>query len=358
MGFSETDAAGRIGVRLWQLQAAEEGADLLTLRQAERAAAAYDVPLAVLFCENPPAEEPQAQQFRRLPGTPVPPWPPPMRALARRVGQRQQAAAELRELLEEDTPWAAVVERFGDGREAWAEVARDALGIGLDEQLSWRDTDGYVPLRRWIDAVETLGVLVMQDGSMPVDALRGFAAPHVAVPVIVLNTNDDPRARAFTLMHELAHLLLAVRGRPVDAEAEEWCDGFAGDVLMPRATLAELAPGVVKPSLIARVDELALRFGVTPLAMAIRLGRLGLLPRDELREVIREIKLRPPRQRGDGGDYYKNEIARLGPSFIRLVLTALEGQALTYSSASTLLNVKVNRFDRLRGYVDRRTEFA
>ena len=74
----------------------------------------------------------------------------------------------------------------------------------------------------------------MQDGNLSVEEMRGFAAPDDSVPAIVVNTNDDPRARAFTVVHELGHLLLAALGEPTGAETEAWCDDFAGEVILPR----------------------------------------------------------------------------------------------------------------------------
>jgi hypothetical protein len=38
------------------------------------------------------------------------------------------------------------------------------------------------------------------------------------------------------------------------------------------------------------------------------------------------------------------------------VLSALDGQALTYPAASGLLGVKANNLEKLRGYVNRRSE--
>jgi len=49
IGYDVVEAAGKVGVQMWQLMAAEEGAELLTLRQAERAARVYERPLATLF---------------------------------------------------------------------------------------------------------------------------------------------------------------------------------------------------------------------------------------------------------------------------------------------------------------------
>src|SRR4051794_12794664 len=95
MGYTLQDAAHHLGVWPYEIEAAEEGADYLTMRQAEALAKFYSRPLAVLFMREPPVEEPPETQFRRLPGAPPPPWPPAMHALTRLVSERQEAAAEL-----------------------------------------------------------------------------------------------------------------------------------------------------------------------------------------------------------------------------------------------------------------------
>src|ERR1035438_1836144 len=203
-GYTVEQAAEKIGIARWQLEMAEEGVDYLTLRQAERAADAYERPLASLFLPSPPPEPPPEAQFRRLPGAPLPPWPPEMRLLARRVGRRQEGAAELYEDLEETPPWTDVVAHFrGAEPSDLPEVARGVLGVPREAQAGWAAADTYAPLRGWTGAVGSLGVLVMQDGSMELDVMRGFASVDDVVPAIVVNNADDPRARAFTVIHEL-----------------------------------------------------------------------------------------------------------------------------------------------------------
>jgi Zn-dependent peptidase ImmA (M78 family) len=355
-GFSLEEAAEKIPIRPDKLASAERGEHLLTLRQAEKAAEIYDRPLAALFLTDPPTEEAPEQQFRRLPDAPKPPWLPPMHALARRVRQRQEAAAEIYELLEETPPWLDTKSRFKVGIAQLAWKVRDVLGIALDEQLDWRDSSGYAPLRHWIDAIESLGVLVMQNGDLPVDLMRGFASPHPTAPGIVLNSQDDPRARAFTSVHELGHLCLGEVGHRLGSETERWCDRFAGEVLMPSRDVIRHFADIRKRELLEKVDEIALAFGVTPLAAAVRLGALGIFSKNQTTEVIAEIRRRKKAPKGGGGEYYNNQIARLGPSFIQLVFSALDGQVLTYPAASGLLGVKVNNFDTLRQKVKARSQ--
>jgi Zn-dependent peptidase ImmA (M78 family) len=355
VGYDVGDAAARIGVKPEKLEGAESGDLMLTLRQAERAATVYDRPLAALFMPEPPTEEPQEAQFRRLPGAPEPPWPPEMQLLARRVRDRQEAAVELYEALEEAPPWTEVAENLTVVGRSIPEYVRHLLEVGFQEQTEWRDPSGYKPLRAWVDAVESWGILVMQDGSMPVEMMRGFAAPHPQVPVIVVNTQDDARARAFTIIHELGHLYLSALGQRVGPETEAWCNDFAGEVLMPRGWMENVLTALRGREPLDTIDALALRFGVTPYAAAVRVSKAGLWDQPVIDEVIQAIRDRPVRDRGGGGDYYWTQIGRLGPSFIRLVFTALDGQAVTYPAAASLLGgVKVSNFDKLRDYLGRR----
>lgn len=354
IGYSIQDAAEKMGVPWYRLAGAEEGADLLTLRQAEDAARTYERPLAALFLPSPPIEEPQEVKFRRLPGSPEPPWPPAMQLLARRITERQDAAVELYESLDEAPVWATTRTAFAHGdRHDLPELARQVLAVGRDDQRHWSDV--YAPLRGWRDAVEALGVLVMQDGSMEVDDMRGFASIRPeAVPAIVVNTNDDARARAFTIVHEFGHVILAARGQPVGPGAEAWCDQFAGEVLMPPAWLAAEFESAAASTLLGRVEEVARTFSVTPLAAAVRIARSKLADQREVDAVITEIRRRGEgvsKPRG-GGDYYVKTIAGLGPGYISLVLSALEANTVTYPTASALLGgVKANHLDELRDRV-------
>ena len=272
-----------------------------------------------------------------------------MHTLARHVRERQDAAAELYDLLEEESPWLSMEIRASDDPTELAAWARAAVDVDVDEQQAWRDRSGYHPLRAWIQGVERLGILVMQDGSMPVKQLRGFAAMHDTVPAIVVNTNDDPRARVFTLIHELGHLLRARVGRDPGSVSEAWLEEFASNVLMPRNSFAadfKYAAG----DLLQRVDDIALRYGVTPKAVSVRIARLRLAPQAAVDEVLEALGERAAREgeQSKGGNYYLNIIGRLGPAFIELVFSALDTQAISYPAAAGLLGVKVNNFAKLR----------
>jgi Zn-dependent peptidase ImmA (M78 family) len=356
MGLSVEEAAQKVRTKPERLERAEHGDLMLTMRQAERAAKAYERPLAALFASKPPEEEPQEAQFRRLPGAPEPPWPSEMIGLVRRVRDRQAAAADLYELLDEPAAWPETRVKLDVPANSIAPVVRELLGISFTEQRSWHDQAGYMPLRHWTDAVEELGILVIHDGSLPVEVMRGFASLHEIAPAIVVNTQDDPRSRALTIIHELGHLYGALRS---ESPSEPWLEKFAGEVLMPRAHLEFLLSEIEVPDLLRRFDMVALEFGVTPKAAIVRAVREQLISQREAHETLERLASRAPRARSKGGNYYWTQLARLSPAYTRLVFSALESQTVTYAAASSLLGgVKVNNFEKLRGYLDRRAELA
>lgn len=107
------------------------------------------------------------------------------------------------------------------------------------------------------------------------------------------------------------------------------------------------------------IDAVALEFGVTPYAAAVRVAKARLGDQRVIDALIEEIRTRQPRGRGGGGDYYRTQLGRLSPSFARLVFTALDSQAVTSPAASSLLDgVKVSNFAKLREYLNRRAAEA
>lgn len=317
--------------------------------------------MAALFVPTPPKEEPQEVQFRRLPGTPKPPWGPEVQLTARRVTERQQVAVEIYDALEDEPPWPKAAQRFLNvPRDSLPNVARDALGVSREDQQENWPRDGFAPFRAWRAAVEKLGILVMQQGPVPVEEMRGFASIEPpAVPAILVNNKDDPRARAFTVLHELGHVILAVRGEQVGQQTERWCESFAGRVLMPGAWLRGEWDASLADNSLGRVRDIARAFRVTPRAAAVRASHVGVLPGKEAGVLIGHMQSRwqerEEEEQQTGGNYHFNQINKFGPGYLRLVFAALDNQAVTLPTASALLEgVKVKRFERLRNELEGR----
>lgn len=352
-GFTAEDAAKKIGVKPERLISAESGATYLTLRQAEVAAELYGRPLATLFLPEPPSEPSATTQYRQFPDVPPLPWPPSVALLTRRIQQRQDDARELYELLEEPPPWIDSQFVVHEDATESAHSVRRALDITVREQQSWRDRAGFKGLRQWVSGIEKLGIMVVQESTWPIELFRGLASPDEIVPAIIIHTKDVPGARAFTLMHELGHVLRAREPAATRTHAEQWCNVFAAEVLMPReAFVMSYSVAMGDYGILLEVaDSLALSYGVTAAAAAVRMGDLELIRGGEIAELRTAISGRYQAQQEDsstGGDYYRSTVSRLSRGFAGLVFAALDAQMLTYPKAAALLNVKVNNFARLR----------
>jgi Zn-dependent peptidase ImmA (M78 family) len=116
---------------------------------------------------------------------------------------------------------------------------------------------------------------------------------------IVLNANDQPVRRRFTLAHEYKHII--DHGRPVHPDIEERvCDHFAACLLMPKTKVVAAWTG---DEIDQTVEAMATAFGVSKSAMTCRLSELGL-------------QQRPRRQRGETQTSSSTETRQDGPAAV------------------------------------------
>jgi Zn-dependent peptidase ImmA (M78 family) len=102
---------------------------------------------------------------------------------------------------------------------------------------------------------------------------------------IILNSSDSPERQRWTTAHELAHHIFCIgRQSPDDAfriktdsddGAEDLCDRFAAEILMPAALVRKKA-AEVKHGRFDKTALLANMFEVSIMAMRIRLRDLGI----------------------------------------------------------------------------------
>ena len=185
---------------------------------------------------------------------------------------------------------------------------------------------------------------------------RGISIYEDTLPVVVINDSDARKAQSFTLFHELGHLLKKQSvfdvGDAVDqSESEKWCDKFAGEVLMPRATFLQEATGPLtgnKQELLQQIERIAKKFFVSKYACAVRMRHLNIVDQQSygrieswLKEEYQQIK---EVQRNKAAPISRN-IARetlnqYGGIYSRVVIQAYREQEIGLHKLCKLLSIK------------------
>lgn len=361
-GLSIDDAAKRINNgQAAKLAAAEDGTGLLTFPQLRIAAGVYKRPLAVFFLREPPAQELQVADFRRLPNTHDAALSTKLRFELRRLGRKRDIAARLGGALQID--WSFVGGVALDS--AWspelvADQLRKRFGVTSELRRQWRDE--YQAFKWWRTAIENTGTLVFLSRGISVDEIRGFSIARAPFPLIALNRADHPRARMFTLLHEFTHVLLGesamcdiVEDDGIDARRrriEVFCNAVAGEALVPRGELIALQAVQQHPAgdrwSDAELESVAGAFAVSIEVVLRRLLTLGLAALDE----YRDYRARWARERQTARDTAErqtfgekqHEIAMRtqGLPYVRIVLDAMHRDEVTASQVSDFLDIKLD----------------
>jgi Zn-dependent peptidase ImmA (M78 family) len=332
----------------------------------------YQRPLAIFFLPEPPEDFDAMRDFRRLPGVADHSWSRPLHKVFRRALEQQDVALELLS-FDDEAPDVRVPEATLDEEpEDVAVRARNALNVSLQQQFGWRQPEEA--LAGWIEAVEGLGVFVLRTSDVPMAEMRGFSLSGGTIPVIVVNALDWPRGQVFTLAHEFVHLMLRQGGlcdllEPESGSArrvETFCNAVAGALLMPARSF--LDNDIVGPAGVREWDDevlahLSRRYGVSQEAVLRRLVTLRratwdyyLARRQEYLDAYaeqRELERARRRDSTGGPPPYRMTVRDRGRPYVELVLDAYQRDAISPSSLSRFLGLKLKHVPALEREVNR-----
>ncbi|HEX4406932.1 MAG TPA: ImmA/IrrE family metallo-endopeptidase, partial [Polyangia bacterium] len=205
-----------------RLLAWESGERQPTFKQVEHLARVLHRPLSVFFMPQPPQLPPLAAEYRRLPGVEPGHETPEFRLAIRQMVARRENTLNLMGELGDDVTDFALRAHL---RERPADVGlrlREATGVDVATQLGWPDE--YRAWAAWRAAIERLGVLVFQFGKVKLEETRGVALLRAPLPAVGVNGKEIPDAKAFTLFHEVVHLMLAAGHEETSALKEKRSD--------------------------------------------------------------------------------------------------------------------------------------
>lgn len=356
-GLSVADVARKLKRSPEEILAWESGQAAPTYTQLEKLAyELYKRPLAVFFLPETPEEVPPQREFRTLPHADLHNLERDTYLQIRRAHAYQVA---LKELFTDRNPverciWHALSLTPELGIASQAQRIRNYLGITLQQQLGWRNDE--IALKKWRESIEEAGVFVFKAAFKQKD-ISGFCLIDAQLPVIYLNNNTTKTRQIFSLLHELAHLLLSINGLSKfdtsyidrlpskEQHLERFCNAIAAEVLIPGDDFAQQAgafPMDVEQAAEEQLANLASRYGVSREAILRRFLDLG-----RVTPSYYEAKARlwtAQMKAAGGGSWYANQGSYLSERFAREVVARHYQHQITLEQAADFLGVKPRNF--------------
>ncbi|MGX7952825.1 XRE family transcriptional regulator [Tsuneonella sp. HG249] len=371
--YTLTAAAAKLGIDEAALAAWEAGDDQPSVSQLRKLSTVYKRPLAVLYLPERPLTFLAMHDFRRLPEGGSRTFSPELALEIRLAQQRRELALDLSEDEGDgDFPAFTLNTTLDVPVEEVGRQIRDALSVTFETQSKWRDT--RAAFIAWRSRIEAMGVLVFQTTRVESKEASGFAQWAPKMPLIAVNQKDAMGRRLFSLLHELAHLMLHQSGvsdlddgrRQVsDQRVEVFCNQVAAAALMPK--LQFLSQPTIGNAPLGRrewsddeIDALAKTFSVSREAVVRRLLTLDRTTdsfyRQKRAQYLQEYAAAQARKRQTENkkpiprNMPNETVAAVGRPLIRLLLSQYHSRRLTLADVSGFLGVKVRH---LSGIEDR-----
>tara|TARA_R100001143_G_scaffold53461_1_gene48927 strand:+ start:655 stop:1797 length:1143 start_codon:yes stop_codon:yes gene_type:complete len=340
--------ARKLHVNEKSVEAWERGDKRPTFRQAQQYAAKTHVPFGYLYLKQPPEERLPLPDLRTV-GNQRPERPSAeLIEMAQIVLRRQEWYAEY--LRDQGTEQNNVVGRFTaqSGIIAVVESMREVLAVPIHPTRgTWEDY-----FRLLIQRIEEAGILVMREGfighhtrPLSVQEFRGFAIADPIAPVIFINQADSPKARLFTLIHELAHIWIGQTGISdasprTERHEEVFCNAVAAEFLVPGEEFERQWRDLENWR--DNLPDLEAHFRVSTWVLARRALTLNKIRVDEYQRYVRELleEYRNREKEDIPMSYYQGRKGKISQTFSRaLVSEALSGRVLL-RDAGRLLGMK------------------
>ena len=373
---SVADAAKAAGVTPDRIEAWESDgvSQAPTLSQLRALAGKYHFPLAVFYLPEPPADFAPLRDFRRLPDVADEAISPNLAYHIRIAFERREVALDLYDDLRTKPEPFPVRASLKDDPEKVGEAIRAFLGVEDDDQRrAGRQDRAFDFWRRRVEEHDILVFVVSGPAySVVLSQMRGFTIAKPDLPVIVINGRDYSQGgKAFTLLHELAHIVLGESaisngtGEELSVSAEErrierFCDAVAAAALMPRRLVLSV-PEASNPSerewTDTELQEIARGIGVSREALLICFVSLKRATWDFYRTQRERFQLEYQQaaeekvfKEAKKPVAIKRSILLMswnGRSFTRLVLRSYYDRRITLNDVSSYLGAKVKHIPAL-----------
>jgi Zn-dependent peptidase ImmA (M78 family)/transcriptional regulator with XRE-family HTH domain len=362
--LSLEEVAGRLKKAVEEIDAWESGANAPSYAQLEKLAyELYKRPLAIFFLPSPPAEPKPEAEFRALPDT-------DLRRLSREtvflIRRARAYQASLVELFDGRSPiaeplWKRVGLDVSKPIAPQAAVVRASLGVPAPGANEWGAADGDEALKLWRKAIEAGGVFVFKD-TFKQSEISGFCLEHPELPVVMINNSTTKTRQIFSLLHELAHVLIGWRAistfddaplqrlPPAEQRIERFCNQIAAEILVPAQDFASQVAGLpqnVEALSSDRFAALAARYRVSREVILRRFRDADRVSQDFYERRKLEWDGQRVGKESSGGSFYLTKGAYLSERLMSEVFARYGRRQISVDEAADFIGVKPKQVDEL-----------
>ncbi|MFN3066607.1 ImmA/IrrE family metallo-endopeptidase [Serratia sp. J2] len=372
-GLSLDEAAKKLNLKSSKqsgasiLSAYESGEKVPTNKKVGEIAKLYHRPLLTFYLSRPPVIQKKGEDYR----TAIDSMPIEANgnvdAIVRDIFVRQSIVREalidsddaeskdyvgqLKGLPEVDVACSYIKKRFN--------ISTSEFRI----QLNAHDAMGY--LRK---QVEDQGVFILLIGnlgshhsSVSTSYFRGFAIADNIAPFIVINDNDSKMAWSFTLLHELAHILIGETGisnSGIEHKIEKYCNDVASNILLPAEDLStvRIEDSSDFEEILGVIHERSAFYNVSASLIAYRLFRDGKISfadwekaSSHFKELWLQSKVKKPDDKKSSGTFYVTKRHKTGSALLKVVKNSILEGVITETKAGKVLGVSPGNVARMVG---------
>lgn len=338
-GYSIEEIAKKLKTSREKIVSVEQGKSAFTLSQIRKLADIYKRPLAAFFSDSIP-ELPKLVDYRinrekRL---------TPQVYLAKR--RAHYLSEKIKELSGKRSKIPSFLERLG--AEELAKEFRKYLNIELIKSQNPKEILAHY--KKILE--DTLNIIIIEY-PLKTDDVRAFSVSS-DVSVIVLNEEDKPSIKLFSLFHEICHLLKKTAGicsldiEQQNQDIESYCNKFAAEFLVP---IDDLKTEVKK---FEQIDEKTINqfseiYGVSKQVMMIRLLWLGYIEKEKYEKFKKEIEVGLKQKKFGRRNWDKIFSNRLGNFTIQEIKKTYNEGKITFYEASSILEIKTKYAEKFIG---------
>lgn len=338
----------------------------VTIGELKRISTTYKMPLAYFLLKKAPSDIVIPDAFRVIYESEDEGLSPTLMLAVRNA---RYAQSIVQNLIEGEIKYGFRNVTIQDDPEKVAAYFRELISVGMDKQKKWSDSSAA--LRGWKEAVENLGIFVLQQ-SLPKDDVSAFCLADKKPYIVMLNSSEHENRRIFSLFHEIAHVLLHTSGvcTPSDLsrnsytyiQIEKFCNMFSAAFLVPQSDFRshELVIKLSKQAFEnwspSDIKTLSLAYRVSQEVIYRRLVQVGILDekkyeqkRAELMKGFEEFAKLP--KKNAPIPQYRKIISKNGRAYSGLVLDNLHSNRITLSDAAEYLGTNTRHISAVEAHM-------